>query len=96
MKKAENSVYKLLINNKINFTENFICQGILCDFFIPSKRLAIIITEKEHDHGEAYFAEMKEIEHLISTGFFVSQISQWELLNDENKVKSILMRQLGL
>lgn len=67
-------IRNLLNHNKIEFQEQLVLQGILVDFYLPGARTAIIITEKEHDHGESYFAEMEEIKHLSSCGFKVIQL----------------------
>ena len=69
-----NAIFKALISKNLEFETQVILQGIAVDFFIPEQRLALIITEKEHDHGEAYYAEMMEIEHLKSCGFKILQL----------------------
>lgn len=95
MEKANNFIHKILNDNELKFKENFILQGIFCDFFIAQNRAAIIITEKEHDHSEAYFAELKEIEHLTKNGFTVIQLTQWQIDNETDKTEKFLMRKLG-
>ena len=61
-------------DNDLCFESQNVLQGIFVDFFIENLRLAIIITEKEHDHGEAYYAEQQEIKSLLEKGFDVIQI----------------------
>lgn len=68
------SIHNELINNNIEHHTIVVLHGISTDFHLLKTRTAIIITEKEHDHGESYFAEMEEIQHLESCGFKVIQL----------------------
>jgi very-short-patch-repair endonuclease len=89
------SIHNGLISNKIEFKTDVVLHGIFIDFHLPLSRTAIIITEKEHDHGESYFAEMEEIQHLKSCGFTVVQLPLPNY-NTPLEMEENLFRQLRL
>lgn len=74
IEKYFSALHNLLKDNNIEFQHQLVLQGISVDFYLHHERIAIIITEKEHDHGESYYAEMEEIKHLSSCGFSVIQL----------------------
>lgn len=83
-------IFKTLISKNLEFETQVVLQGIAVDFFVPEQRLAIIITEKEHDHGEAYYAEMMEMEHLRSCGFKILQLPLTEFNGELPKILTSL------
>lgn len=98
MEKLKNyfsSLRNTLNNNKIEFESEIVLQGILVDFHLTHSRTAIIITEKEHDHGESYHAEMVEIDHLRSCGFQVIQLPLPDYPTPD-KMSEELLRQMRL
>jgi hypothetical protein len=95
LKKYFSTIHNALNNNKVEFENEIVLQGILVDFHIVKSRTAIIITEKEHDHGESYHAEMVEIDHLKACGFQVIQLPLPDYPSPEDMAED-LFRQIRL
>lgn len=68
------NICKDLKNSGLEYEQGGVVQGLSIDIFVPKLRLLIQITEKEHDHGEAYYAEWQEIKNLEEAGFEVIAI----------------------
>ena len=92
---VKSELLKCLESLKLSFKQDEVVQGVWTDYFLSQDKFIIQITEKEHDHGEAYFAEQQEIKVLEEAGFEVFQIPVPEYEAAISKLRLVLEKKRG-
>ena len=87
---VKSELLKCLESFELSFKQDEVVQGIWVDFFLDQNKFIVQITEKEHDHGEAYFAEQQEIKVLEEAGFEVFQVPVPEYHEAISKLRLVL------